>query len=156
MGKNSVDQPITLMDRSYLQNHLCPDVVMAPPRGLSMPRALKVKKRKNKPKIFWSRNRRSMHGFEPYFACLKLHTFSMVPAHFQAPQASKTTSTLQFVFCMLFSLCTLLRKHDPSNSEERLVAHSWTNRSPTGQMYVLSLELALQTMSLDSHCRAYG
>ena len=48
------------------------------------------------------------YGFAPYFACAKLlYTFPMVPAYSQAPWASKTTSKLQFTFC-IFSAFTFL------------------------------------------------
>ena len=63
---------------------------MAPPRGLSAPRALKVK-RKNK-EVFWIRN------------CI--HSLSSPPIP-RPPSASQTTSNLQFRFC-IFLLFTLL------------------------------------------------
>ena len=45
---------------------------MAPPRGLSTPRALKVSIKKEKGKTVWSRSMRLSYGFVPYFACAKL------------------------------------------------------------------------------------
>ena len=57
---------------------------MAPPWGLSTPRAPK-NFFKNVQKVSWSRNKCFPHGFAPYLACAKLYTFPLFPAYSQAP-----------------------------------------------------------------------
>ena len=58
--------------------------VMAPPWGLSTPRAPK-KLFLNFQKVSWPQNRRFSCGFAPYLACAKLYTFPMFPACAQPP-----------------------------------------------------------------------
>ena len=57
---------------------------MAPPWGLSTPRAPKELFPKFQ-KVIWSRNRCFSYGFAPYFACAKLYAFPMFPAYSHAP-----------------------------------------------------------------------
>ena len=59
---------------------------MAPARGLSAPRALKVTKTSKSclvAKYLFS------HGCAPYFACEKLYTFPIVPAYSKPPRPLK-------------------------------------------------------------------
>ena len=73
---------------------------MAPPWGLSTPRAPKEcfsKQQTNK----WNGHGIGFflsYGFAAYFAWAKLYTFPMFPAYSQAPQASKTTSKIRLNF----------------------------------------------------------
>ena len=57
---------------------------MAPPWGLSTPRAPKKNKKNEFKKRSWSRNS-IYYGFASYFACAKLYTFPMVSACALAP-----------------------------------------------------------------------
>ena len=71
---------------------------IAPPRGLSTPRALKVKLKKND-KMLGSPNTCCSYKFTPYSACAKLWRFPNISAHSEAPWASKRSYKLQFAVC---------------------------------------------------------